>query len=132
MTADPTADTEELSAAAAELVARFGRQRPLRGGSLIVTIFGDSIMPRGGAVALGSLIVLAAPFGLNERLVRTATARLAKDGWLDGHRSGKLSEYHLSREVVLKASASRQQYVSNAPNSNYFADVFMLGVRVQP
>ena len=52
-----------LSAAAA-LVARFRRQRPLRGGSLIVTLFGDSIVPRGGIVALGSLIELAAPFGL--------------------------------------------------------------------
>jgi phenylacetic acid degradation operon negative regulatory protein len=82
--------------AAAGLLARFRRQRPLRGGSLIVTLFGDSIMPRGGAIALGSLIELAAPFGLNERLVRTATARLAHDGWLDGRRAGKLSEYHLS------------------------------------
>jgi phenylacetic acid degradation operon negative regulatory protein len=90
--------TANASTAAAELVARFRRQRPLRGGSLIVTIFGDSIMPRGGAVALGSLIALAGPFGLNERLVRTATARLAKDGWLEGHRAGKLSEYHLSRD----------------------------------
>lgn len=82
--------------AAAELVARFRRQRPLRGGSLIVTLFGDSIMPRGGTIALGSLIELAAPFGLNERLVRTATTRLAQDGWLEGRRAGKLSEYHLS------------------------------------
>ena len=88
--------TADVATAAAELIARFRRQRPLRGGSLIVTIFGDSIMPRGGAVTLGSLIVLAAPFGLNERLVRTATARLAKDGWLKGHRAGKRSEYHLS------------------------------------
>jgi len=82
---------------AAELVARFRRQRPLRGGSLIVTLFGDAIMPRGGAVALGSLIDLAAPFGLNERLVRTATSRLAQDGWLEGRREGKLSEYRLSK-----------------------------------
>jgi phenylacetic acid degradation operon negative regulatory protein len=82
--------------AAAELVARFRRQRPLRAGSLIVTLFGDSILPRGGAIALGSLIALAEPFGLNERLVRTATSRLAKDGWLEGRRAGKLSEYHLS------------------------------------
>jgi phenylacetic acid degradation operon negative regulatory protein len=82
---------------AAELVAAFRRQRPLRGGSLIVTIFGDSVMPRGGAVALGSLIELAAPFGLNERLVRTATTRLAQDGWLEGRRAGKLSEYRLSK-----------------------------------
>ncbi len=85
------------SNAAAELVARFRRQRPLRGGSLIVTIFGDSIIPRGGGIALGSLIALSEPFGLNERLVRTATVRLAQDGWLEGRREGKLSEYHLSK-----------------------------------
>jgi phenylacetic acid degradation operon negative regulatory protein len=91
-----TADSSAV--AAAELVARFQRQRPLRAGSLIVTIFGDSIMPRGGAVTLGSLINLAAPFGLNERLVRTAAARLAKDRWLESHRAGKLSEYHLSHD----------------------------------
>ena len=84
------------STVAAELVKRFRRQRPLRGGSLLVTIFGDSIMPRGGAIALGSLIRVAAPFGLNERLVRTATARLAQEGWLEGRRVGNLSEYRLS------------------------------------
>jgi phenylacetic acid degradation operon negative regulatory protein len=105
------AATAATSTAAAELVARFRRQRPLRGGSLIVTIFGDSIMPRGGAVALGSLIALAAPFGLNERLVRTAAARLAQDGWLEGRRVGKLSEYHLSREGRERfAEATRRIY----------------------
>jgi phenylacetic acid degradation operon negative regulatory protein len=103
--------TADVSTAAAELVARFRRQRPLRGGSLIVTIFGDSIMPRGGAVTLGSLIALAAPFGLIERLVRTATARLAKDGWLEGHRAGKLSEYHLSHDGRERfAEATRRIY----------------------
>jgi phenylacetic acid degradation operon negative regulatory protein len=85
-----------LVTVAAKLIARFRRQRPLRGGSLIVTIFGDSIMPRGGTIALGSLIRVAAPFGLNERLVRTATARLAQEGWLESRRVGNLSEYRLS------------------------------------
>jgi phenylacetic acid degradation operon negative regulatory protein len=92
-------------------VGRFRRQRPLRGGSLIVTLFGDAIMPRGGAVALGSLIELAAPFGLNERLVRTATARLAHDGWLQGRRAGKLSEYHLSKNGRARfAEATKRIY----------------------
>ena len=99
-----------LSASAA-LVARFRRQRPLRGGSLIVTLFGDSIMPRGGAIALGSLIELAEPFGLNERLVRTATARLAQDGWLAGRRKGKLSEYQLSKNGRTRfAEATKRIY----------------------
>src|SRR5580698_4019820 len=91
------AKTTSAHSAAAGLVTRFRRQRPLRGGSLIVTVFGDSLLPRGGAIALGSLIDLAAPFGLNERLVRTAASRLAKDGWIEGRRSGKLSEYRLSK-----------------------------------
>jgi len=78
------------------LAARFRRQRPLRGGSLIVTMLGDSIMPRGGTIALSSLIRLAAPFGLSERLVRTAIARLAHDGWVQARRAGKRSEYRLT------------------------------------
>jgi phenylacetic acid degradation operon negative regulatory protein len=97
--------------AAAELLARFRRQRPLRGGSLIVTMFGDALLPRGGAVTLGSLIALAEPFGLNERLVRTAAARLAKDGWLEGRRAGKLSEYHLSNDGRARfAEATKRIY----------------------
>ena len=104
------------SAACRELVARFRRQRPLRGGSLIVTIFGDSIMPRGGAVSLGSLIALGAPIGLNERLVRTATSRLAQEGWLEGRRAGKLSEYHLSKTGRQRfAEATKRIY--SAPDS---------------
>src|SRR5271166_4296130 len=96
---------------AAHLVERFRRQRPLRAGSLIVTIFGDSIMPRGGAIALGSLIRLAVPFGLNERLVRTATARLALDGWVEARRAGKLSEYRLSKSGRERfAEATRRIY----------------------
>jgi phenylacetic acid degradation operon negative regulatory protein len=91
-----TVMAEDSQRIAAELVERFRRQRPLRAGSLIVTIFGDSIMPRGGAIALGSLIRLGAPFGLSERLVRTSTSRLAHEGWVEARRVGKRSEYRLS------------------------------------
>ena len=114
--ADPA--RAEPAVAAAELIARFRRQRPLRAGSLIVTLFGDSILPRGGAIALGSLIALAQPFGLNERLVRTATSRLAKDGWLEGRRAGKLSEYHLSDDGRERfAEATKRIY--SAPETEW-------------
>jgi len=102
------------AAVAAELVARFHRQRPLRAGSLIVTLFGDSLLPRGGAIALGSLIELAAPFGLNERLVRTAAARLAQEGWLAARRVGKRSEYRLSDDGRMQFAEATERIYGEA------------------
>src|ERR1700704_2870572 len=86
-----------LPAPVRALLRNFRAQRPLRGGSLLITVFGDSIAPRGGAVTLGSLIRRAAPFGLTERLVRSSVARLARDGWLAARRSGRRREYRLTR-----------------------------------
>ena len=100
-----------VPAAVRALLRRFRAQRPLRGGSLLITIFGDAIAPRGGAVTLGSLIRLAAPFGLTERLVRTSVARLARDGWLAARRSGRRSEYRLTRSGAERfAEATRRIY----------------------
>src|SRR5690349_10179736 len=79
------------------LVNRFRRQRPLRAGSLLITILGDAIAPRGGTIALGSLITLASPFGLNERLVRTSIGRLANDQWVSFERNGRASYYSLTQ-----------------------------------
>jgi phenylacetic acid degradation operon negative regulatory protein len=103
-----------IETAAASLVERFRRQRPLRAGSLIVTIFGDSIAPRGGRILLGSLIRLVLPFGVTERLVRTSVARLAQDGWLAGRRDGRHSEYRLSAGGRMRfADATRRIYSAN-------------------
>ena len=53
-----TPPTHALARRTDALVARFRRQQPLRGGSLLVTILGDAIAPRGGVIGLGSLIEL--------------------------------------------------------------------------
>jgi phenylacetic acid degradation operon negative regulatory protein len=96
------------------LLRRFHAQRPLRGGSLLITLFGDGIAPRGGTVTLGSLIRLAAAFGLTERLVRTAVARLAREGWLAARRSGRRSEYRLTPGGAERfAEATRRIYGEN-------------------
>lgn len=93
------------------LLRRFQGQRPLRGGSLLMTIFGDAIAPRGGAVTLGSLIDVAQPFGLAERLVRTSVGRLAAEGWLAATRHGRRSEYRLTESGrKLFAEATRRIY----------------------
>lgn len=109
--------SQQLDLATRTLVNRFRRQRPLRGGSLIITIFGDAVAPRGGTVTLGSLIALVQPFGLTERLVRTSVARLANEDWLMARREGRLSEYQLSAHGRSSfADATRRIYAA-APSS---------------
>ncbi len=71
--------------------------------SLLTTIFGDSILPYGGVVWLGSLIKLAQPFGINQRLVRTSVYRLAQDEWVHGCRVGRKSFYQLTRTAELSS-----------------------------
>jgi phenylacetic acid degradation operon negative regulatory protein len=100
-----------IATATQALLRRFKTQRPVRGGSLLVTIFGDAIAPRGGVATLGSLIQLAQPFGLTERLVRTSVARLAQDGWLVARRDGRRSEYRLTPNGEQRfAQATRRIY----------------------
>jgi len=68
----------------------------LRAKSLLVTVYGDAILPHGGAVWLGSLINLVEPLGLSERMVRTAVFRLSKDDWLNATQIGRRSYYKLT------------------------------------
>ena len=81
-----------------KLVGEFRARPTLRAGSLITTVFGDAIAPRGGTVWLGSLIEVMADFGISERLVRTSVFRLAKDGWLNSQQIGRRSYYSLTDE----------------------------------
>lgn len=80
------------------LLADYQSRPTLRAGSLITTVFGDSIAPRGGSVWLGSLIKAMAGFGISERLVRTSVFRLAQDGWLESEQRGRRSYYRLTGE----------------------------------
>jgi hypothetical protein len=74
---------------------------------------------------------------LTRRFTLDATAGYSTDDYVGVAQSdstaslGLRAEYHLSRDFVLKASAARQLYQSSAPNSNYVANVFMLGLRLQ-
>lgn len=84
---------------------------PPRSKSLVVTIFGDSIVPHGGMVWLGSLIELLAPFGVNERLLRTSVFRLAQEGWLGAQRDGRRSSYAITAPAMQRfAHAYRRIY----------------------
>ncbi len=82
----------------ARWIARALAADPPRAKSLIVTVWGDALVPHGGAVWLSGLIRLMAPFGINDRLVRTSVFRLARDGWLAAESHGRTSRYRLTRE----------------------------------
>lgn len=78
------------------LLAQAASWRPLSAGSLIVTLFGDAIMPRGGVIGLSDLTRLLGPFGLNSGQIRTAVSRLVADGWLERSRDGRHSAYRVA------------------------------------
>jgi len=108
---------DRLDRATQSLLTRFHRQRPVRSGSLLITVLGDSIAPRGGVVTLGSLIRLAEPLGLPERLVRTSVGRLAQEGWLASNREGRQSEYFLTEHGKNRFAEATSRIYREAPQS---------------
>lgn len=74
-------------------LAEIAARRPIHAGSLIISVFGDSISQHGNVVWLGSLIDSLAPLGLNARQIRTAVFRLIKEGWLQSDQVGRRSYY---------------------------------------
>lgn len=82
---------------------------PFRTGSVIATIYGDAILPRGGSLALSDLLVLMRRLGASDGVVRTAVSRLAKDGVLVGRRTGRHSAYALSPTAKTEFGAAVPQ-----------------------
>lgn len=110
MTPAPTA----LTLARARIDA-YRQQSRVRAGSLIISVFGDAIAPRGGRLWVGSLIALLAPLGINERLTRTALSRLTQQGWLRIERQGRRADYLLTPAGQRRfEEASRAIYASQA------------------
>jgi phenylacetic acid degradation operon negative regulatory protein len=98
-----------------EWIAHFLASDPPRSKSLVMTIFGDSIVPHGGVVWLGSLIGLLAPFGVNDRLLRTSVFRLAQEGWLGSHRDGRRSSYAIVADAVARFTRAQRRIYAPLP-----------------
>ncbi len=100
----------------ADLLKSFSRRRPARAGSLVITVFGDSIFPHGNSVGLVSLIGALEPFGLNARQLRTAVFRLVREGWLEAQQKGRRSFYSLTEYGVGQFTrAARRIYAAERP-----------------
>src|SRR5258705_6060728 len=71
------------------------KREPSRTGSIVITVFGDAIVPRGGSVWLGTLLEFFNALDIDGGVVRTAMSRLASDGWLERNKVGRNSFYRL-------------------------------------
>jgi len=67
------------------------KREPSRTGSIVITVFGDAIVPRGGSVWLGTLLEFFKGLDIDSGVVRTAMSRLAADGWLERSKVGRNS-----------------------------------------
>ena len=107
---------DTVSKTIAVRLERFRQKSRIQAGSLINTVFGDAILPRGGRVSLGSMIQLLNPLGVNERLVRTAVFRLVKEEWLQSEALGRKTDYMLTPSGRRRFDeASRQIYAADIP-----------------
>jgi phenylacetic acid degradation operon negative regulatory protein len=71
------------------------KREPSRTGSIVITVFGDAIVPRGGSVWLGTLLEFFEQLDIDAGVVRTAMSRLTADGWFERHKVGRNSFYRL-------------------------------------
>ena len=117
-----------VSAVVAALVDQFHRKPPVRAWSLIVTLYGDAIVPRGGNLWLGSLTDIMALFRIDAGHVRTAMSRLTADGWLERVKVGRNSYYRLSRRGQGSfMEATRRIYFAHEPDFDGKLRIALLG-----
>lgn len=83
---------------------------PPRATGFIVTVYGDVVLPRGGALWMGSLIEACAAQGISESLVRTAVSRLVAAGQLEGERIGRRSFYRLTAAAAAEYARAGQLF----------------------
>ncbi len=91
------------------------RREPSRTWSIVITVFGDAIVPRGSSVWLGTLLTLFEALGIGGGGVRTAMSRLTADGWLVRSRAGRNSFYRLDESHAGFARATARIYGAPPP-----------------
>jgi phenylacetic acid degradation operon negative regulatory protein len=99
-----------------KLLDRFHEQTPIRAGSLIITVFGDAVVPRGGVLSVVTLVEIMRAFRINESLVRTALSRLVSDGWFERWRIGRRSYYRLTPQGSREFERATGRIYSETPH----------------
>ena len=85
--------------------------------SVIITIFGDAVVSRGGEVAASTLSALTEQMGVKPEAFRVALSRLTKDGWITRRKRGRLSFYQLSAQGAAEFGPATKRIYATAPGS---------------
>ncbi|GLZ11625.1 PaaX family transcriptional regulator [Actinomadura sp. NBRC 104425] len=77
--------------------------------SLLLTVFGEFVLPHGEPVWTSDLLRVTTGLGIEERSARQALNRLAADGWITSQRSGRRVRWALTDHgrVLLRQGAER-------------------------
>jgi phenylacetic acid degradation operon negative regulatory protein len=77
--------------------------------SLLMTVLGEYVLPRGRPVWTSMLVDVLGLFGVEEKSARQALARAAAEGWLDSERVGRRVRWSLTPpgETLLTEGAAR-------------------------
>ena len=94
------------------------KREPSRTGSIIITVFGDAIAPRGGSVWLGTLLKFFETLDIDASVVRTAMSRLTADGWFERNKVGRNSFYRLVKKGRLTFDIATR-HIYDAPASDW-------------
>lgn len=107
--------SSDLRMALAQMLERLQSQ-PSRTWSIIITFYGDALLPRGESLWLGALHSFFSGLGIGDGVVRTAMSRLAADGWLERNKVGRNSFYRLTGKgrAVFAEAAERIYHLQPA------------------
>ena len=100
------------------------------------TLLNDSVVA-GASSDINRSFGVNLDHSLTERIKLGLSAGLTSDHYVGINENdrtytlGATAEYHLSREVVLKASATHSRFVSPIPDASYSGTTVLLGVRLQ-
>lgn len=101
-----------------KLVQRLNDEKKLRVWSVIITFFGDAVLPRGGAVSAKTVQEILHCMGIEAGAVRTAFSRLTKDGWVARTKLGRSSYYHLSNAGLQPFADATDQIYAPLPTKD--------------
>jgi phenylacetic acid degradation operon negative regulatory protein len=115
MTAAGAETSSDLRLALSQVLGRLQSQ-PSRTWSIIITFYGDALLPRGDSLWLGTLHSFFQGLNIADGVVRTAMSRLAADGWLERNKVGRNSFYRLTEKgrAVFAEAAERIYHLKAA------------------